>query len=300
MEAAEWGLTWTSTLEGWNRYAAVNDEFVDIHMSTEAARAAGLPGVIGMGNLRLGYLNPLLDAVVGSLNAGHPVTPHVSELTCRFAALNVLGDQLNAWARLADDDQATVTVDLGVRASTGVETTPARAHIDRSGRRAAEPSEVDASRERDLVARESGLVHHLGVETVPVRSWPVTLNDAKRWRLAIGYGCLADLSETWLGGDQVPGLFNPFAWHPDYRPDLYPWMLPIGKAPGSRVLNGGLRLEFGVPLRVGDEVVSVAELIDCEVKEGSLGQMLLLRDREVWRLSTGEFTRAVTRTTIYY
>ena len=296
----EWGLTWTSTLEGWNRYAAVNDEFVDIHMSDEAARSAGLPGAIGMGNLRIGYLDPLLDVVVRSVSADGQEMPHVSDLTCRFTAFSVLGDRLTAWARLGDERPAGIEVALGVRASTGVETTPAVAHIDRTGSGSTEPIGVGASRAVREVAREVGLEHLLGVETTPVRSWPVSVNDARRWRLAIGFGCVDDLRETWLSDDRVPRLLNPFAWNPGYRPDRYPWMLPIGKAPGSRVLNGGLRIDLGTPLGAGDEVTSVAQLVDCEVKVGSLGRMLLLRDRELWRLPTGQFTRAVTRTTIYY
>ena len=35
----------------WNRYAAVNSEFVDHHMDDEAGRASGYPGAFGMGNL---------------------------------------------------------------------------------------------------------------------------------------------------------------------------------------------------------------------------------------------------------
>jgi acyl dehydratase len=46
----------------WNRYAAVNDEFVDIHMSDESGQAAGYPGAIGMGNLQWAYLHNMLEA----------------------------------------------------------------------------------------------------------------------------------------------------------------------------------------------------------------------------------------------
>jgi acyl dehydratase len=47
----------------WNRYAAVNDEFVYIHMDDEAGRAAlNEQGAFGMGNLRYTYmLNALRD-----------------------------------------------------------------------------------------------------------------------------------------------------------------------------------------------------------------------------------------------
>ena len=49
----------------WNRYAAVNDEFVYIHMDDEAGAAAGQGAAFGMGNLRWAYvLNALRTARV--------------------------------------------------------------------------------------------------------------------------------------------------------------------------------------------------------------------------------------------
>ena len=44
----------------WNRYAAVNDEFVPIHMDDAAGREAGYPSAFGMGNLQIAYLHCLL------------------------------------------------------------------------------------------------------------------------------------------------------------------------------------------------------------------------------------------------
>ena len=44
----------------WNRYAAVNSEFVDIHMDDEAGRRAGYPAAFGMGNLQWAWLHCLL------------------------------------------------------------------------------------------------------------------------------------------------------------------------------------------------------------------------------------------------
>jgi acyl dehydratase len=50
----------TTGLHEWNRFAAVNDEFVSIHMDDEAGRAAGFPEAIGMGRLQWSYLHNLL------------------------------------------------------------------------------------------------------------------------------------------------------------------------------------------------------------------------------------------------
>ena len=44
----------------WNRFAAVNDEFVDIHMDDDAGRQAGFPSSFGMGNLQLAYIHAAL------------------------------------------------------------------------------------------------------------------------------------------------------------------------------------------------------------------------------------------------
>ncbi|ROO86583.1 MaoC dehydratase-like protein [Actinocorallia herbida] len=81
------GFTRTAGLEAWNRYAAVNDEFVGIHMDDEAGRAAGYPGAIGMGNLIWGWLHCMLDEwVVGRGRLEH--------LECRFKAPALKGDEV--------------------------------------------------------------------------------------------------------------------------------------------------------------------------------------------------------------
>ena len=50
----------------WNRYAAVNDEFVYIHMDDDAGRAAlNEQGAFGMGNLRYAYLVNALQDWIG-------------------------------------------------------------------------------------------------------------------------------------------------------------------------------------------------------------------------------------------
>ncbi|WP_067673043.1 MaoC family dehydratase [Nocardia miyunensis] len=50
----------TSGLAEWNRFAAVNDEFVPIHMDDDAARQAGYSGAIGMGRLQWSYVHNML------------------------------------------------------------------------------------------------------------------------------------------------------------------------------------------------------------------------------------------------
>ena len=44
----------------WNRFAAVNDEFVPIHMDDAEGRKAGYPGAIAMGRLQWSYVHRML------------------------------------------------------------------------------------------------------------------------------------------------------------------------------------------------------------------------------------------------
>ncbi len=78
----------TTGLANWNRYAAVNDEFIDIHMDPDAAKAVGMPDVFGMGNLRIAYLHNLLHDWLGREGR------HRRRSRCEFRGLNLKGDML--------------------------------------------------------------------------------------------------------------------------------------------------------------------------------------------------------------
>ena len=93
------GFERTTGFAHWNRYAAVNDEFIDVHMDREAARAAGQRDVFGMGNLRIAYLHALLHDWLGGRG-------DVAEFALQFRALNLLGDTLRAWARVAGKERS--------------------------------------------------------------------------------------------------------------------------------------------------------------------------------------------------
>lgn len=54
-----------SGFHAWNRFAAVNEEFVPIHMDDEAGRAAGNPSAFGMGNLLMSYVHAALRQWIG-------------------------------------------------------------------------------------------------------------------------------------------------------------------------------------------------------------------------------------------
>ena len=72
----------TTDFHNWNRYAAVNDEFVPIHMDDDAGRAQGFPGAFGMGNLMWSYLHNLVRDWMG--DDGRIVT-----MGCSFRSPNL-------------------------------------------------------------------------------------------------------------------------------------------------------------------------------------------------------------------
>ncbi len=97
----------TTQFQAWNRYAAVNDEFVDIHMDDRAGiRAGNAEGAFGMGNLRYAYIvNALRDW------AGEQM--EIRRIECQFRALNCKGDTLTVSGTIQND-----ATDDGVRERT--------------------------------------------------------------------------------------------------------------------------------------------------------------------------------------
>ena len=87
-------------MEHWNRFAAVNDEFVPMHMDDEAGRRAGnAAGAFGMGNLRYAYLLNAIRAWLGD-------DVQVRSLECQFRAINQRGDTLTVRGAVAAMDRS--------------------------------------------------------------------------------------------------------------------------------------------------------------------------------------------------
>jgi acyl dehydratase len=117
----------TTGFEEWNRYAAVNDEFVPIHMDDEAGRAAGNErGAFGMGNLRRAYLLNMLHAWAGD-------DAEVRRLVIRYKQINQKHDVLRAIGRIRaidiGDDEGVVLLDVDVVDGSGSSTTPGEATV---------------------------------------------------------------------------------------------------------------------------------------------------------------------------
>ena len=111
----------------WNRYAAVNDEFIYIHMDDEEGRRAlNEKGAFGMGNLRWSYLINMLRDWAGD-------EADVEEMSVQFRAINQKNDVLTCKAVVTGkehkDGANLVRLDINVFNQDGKGTTPGYAVV---------------------------------------------------------------------------------------------------------------------------------------------------------------------------
>jgi acyl dehydratase len=111
----------------WNRYAAVNDEFIPIHMDDEAGRAAlNEQGAFGMGNLRYAYIVNALQNWIGD-------EAEVREIGCQFRAINQKNDVLTVTGTVTDkvveDGEHRIKLDIDVVNQNGDPTCPGNAIV---------------------------------------------------------------------------------------------------------------------------------------------------------------------------
>ncbi|MBM3658068.1 MAG: hypothetical protein FJW95_00995 [Actinobacteria bacterium] len=116
-----------SGIEPWNRFAAVNDEFVPVHMDDDAGRRAGNPqGAFGMGNLRLSYVANLLREWAGD-------DAEIRELHVEYRSRHQKNDVLTANGTVVAvsfaRDEVLVTVDVDVVTRDGRSTAPGTARV---------------------------------------------------------------------------------------------------------------------------------------------------------------------------
>lgn len=121
----------TTHFTEWNRYAAVNDEFIPIHMDDEAGRAAGNErGAFGMGNLRLAYLVNMLQAWIGDEG-------EIRALNAKYRSMNQKGDTLRGIGEVTgkeivdgpDGPEYLVHLKIDVVDQNGTSTTPGEATV---------------------------------------------------------------------------------------------------------------------------------------------------------------------------
>ena len=110
----------------WNRYAAVNEEFVYIHMDDEAGKAAGQGAAFGMGNLRWAYVLNALRAWIGD-------EAEVRELSLQFRAVNHKHDVLRTTGVVTEKKQENgenlVVLEVNVLNQKDEKTAPGRAVV---------------------------------------------------------------------------------------------------------------------------------------------------------------------------
>jgi acyl dehydratase len=116
----------------WNRYAAVNDEFVPFHMDDEDGRKAGNPqGAFGMGNLRYAYLVNALRDWIGD-------EAEVREIGCQYRAINQKNDTLSVVGKVVEkevvDGENRVKLETNVVNQNGEATCPGHAVVVLPGR----------------------------------------------------------------------------------------------------------------------------------------------------------------------
>jgi len=117
----------------WNRYAAVNDEFVPFHMDDEAGRAAGnAQGAFGMGNLRYAYLVNALRDWIGE-------SGEIREVGCQYRAINQKNDVLTVVGEVTQTEvvngECRVRLRVNVTNQLGEATCPGHAVVVLPARR---------------------------------------------------------------------------------------------------------------------------------------------------------------------
>ncbi len=299
----------TTDLAHWNRYAAINDEFIPIHMDPADAQAVGQPDVFGMGNLRLAYLHNVLYDWLGGRGA-------IADLSCQFRGFNYKGDRLTAKgtvsAKEERDGAKLIDLEIGVFNQRDENTTPGTATLlffnsDKGHTLPTPPALTAPEAPEPGVYLDAKTLDWLGRATDPVVALPVGANDIRRWAISTYYPEPPPMeyydeklaSKGPWGGLVAPPDFNPFAWMLGL-PNSEPWLRGMGTEPGTRVLNGGQRSRYFAPIRPDDVITSVASLANAYEKEGKLGTMLFLVNETCWTNQRGEIVRIGNRTTIYY
>jgi acyl dehydratase len=126
----------------WNRFAAVNDEFVYVHMDDEAGKAAGQGAAFGMGNLRWAYLLNALRDWIGEEG-------EIRELALQFRAINHKYDVLRTHAVVTEKKQENgehlVVLEVNVWNQNDEKTAPGRAVVSLPSRNWGLSSSLDKS-----------------------------------------------------------------------------------------------------------------------------------------------------------
>jgi len=128
---------------------------------------------------------------------------------------------------------------------------------------------------------------------------PVGENDIRRWAIAVYWPERPPARYTEPGGPVAPPDFNPFAWPLDPLPQI-PGAAREDFPEHARVMNGGQKDRYGVPIRPGDVITTTSRIAAIESRATRLGDTRFVSTEQLWRNQRGEFVRSRTSTLIRY
>lgn len=154
----------------------------------------------------------------------------------------------------------------------------------------------------------------VGTDICRTRSYPIAASDIRKWALAV-YHPQSPPPQFWDGGSTgddivAPEEFNPFAWMTADPPGPPSALGPAGPSLESLLglpnvglaymLNGGIEVDYGAPMRPGDVITSITTVADYSEREGRLGPMLISRTRSEWTKGDGARVKTQINTLIRY
>lgn len=161
----------------------------------------------------------------------------------------------------------------------------------------------------------------VGTETGRSVSYPVGENDIRRWAIATywpedpparfidapadGSPMVAPeelnvMSTAWRSASTETSTQPITSSKAGYDPDSTEHQVGI-EGPGlTNMLNGGMSVEYGAPIKAGDVVTSVRSLGEYSEREGRLGLMLFSSSVDTWTNQDGDLVKRSTMTLIRY
>jgi acyl dehydratase len=103
---------WEVTREQIAAYAEASGDRNPIHLDDEAARAAGLPGVIAHGMLGMAQLANFVVAYAGDHR-------RIRRLRCRFSGMVLPGDTITFSGRVAGEEGGLIKLELSAENQRG-------------------------------------------------------------------------------------------------------------------------------------------------------------------------------------
>jgi len=105
-------FAWHVTRDQIRAYAEASGDHNPIHLDDNAARAAGLPGVIAHGMLGMAQLANFVVAYAGDHR-------RLRRLRCRFSGMVVPGDTITFTGRVVGEEDGVVSLELNAENQKG-------------------------------------------------------------------------------------------------------------------------------------------------------------------------------------